>query len=243
MFERYEIPKYQAVQTAATSMYTAGIVTGTSIDIGYDRISVSAIYEGLICQHIHKFGFGGNSITHKLYDLIHSKVKNLPEYNEYSGLIFNLNRVKELSCYIKGTVTNSEAPSHTFYLPDGKSVKILRDELWQAPEELFTENNNIAKMVNNLINSSDLDIRRMLWTFTANGGTACIPGLQDRIVAELNHYATGKAKPKMAGNAATAEYASWIGGSILGSLTTFKTGISKQAYDECGPSIVTRMCF
>merc|ERR1712226_1438275 len=36
----------------------------------------------------------------------------------------------------------------------------------------------------------------------------------------------------------------WIGGSILASLSTFQQmWISKQEYDECGPSIVHRKCF
>jgi actin-related protein len=40
------------------------------------------------------------------------------------------------------------------------------------------------------------------------------------------------------------KYAVWIGGSILSSLTTFESmWISKQEYDEAGPSIVHRKCF
>ena len=36
----------------------------------------------------------------------------------------------------------------------------------------------------------------------------------------------------------------WIGGSILSSLSTFQQmWISKQEYDEAGPSIVHRKCF
>merc|ERR1712018_346674 len=40
------------------------------------------------------------------------------------------------------------------------------------------------------------------------------------------------------------KYSVWIGGSILASLSTFQQmWISKQEYDECGPSIVHRKCF
>merc|ERR1711963_642114 len=39
------------------------------------------------------------------------------------------------------------------------------------------------------------------------------------------------------------KYSVWIGGSILASLSTFQQmWISKQEYDECGPSIVHRKC-
>lgn len=40
------------------------------------------------------------------------------------------------------------------------------------------------------------------------------------------------------------KYSVWIGGSILASLSTFQQmWISKQEYDEAGPSIVHRKCF
>ena len=40
------------------------------------------------------------------------------------------------------------------------------------------------------------------------------------------------------------KYSVWIGGSILASLSTFQSmWISKEEYDESGPSIVHRKCF
>jgi actin-related protein len=40
------------------------------------------------------------------------------------------------------------------------------------------------------------------------------------------------------------KYSVWIGGSILASLSTFQQmWISKEEYDESGPSIVHRNCF
>jgi actin-related protein 4 len=39
------------------------------------------------------------------------------------------------------------------------------------------------------------------------------------------------------------KYASWIGGSILGSLGTFhQMWISKKEYDEHGPNIIEKRC-
>lgn len=40
------------------------------------------------------------------------------------------------------------------------------------------------------------------------------------------------------------KYSAWIGGSILASSSTFQQmWISKQEYDEYGPTIVYRKCF
>ena len=39
------------------------------------------------------------------------------------------------------------------------------------------------------------------------------------------------------------KYSTWIGGSILASLSTFQSmWINKQEYDEFGPSIIHRKC-
>jgi len=40
------------------------------------------------------------------------------------------------------------------------------------------------------------------------------------------------------------KYSVWMGGSILSSLSTFQSmWVTKEEYDECGPSIVHRKCF
>jgi actin-related protein len=40
------------------------------------------------------------------------------------------------------------------------------------------------------------------------------------------------------------KYSAWIGGSILASSSSFENmWISKEEYNECGPSIVHRKCF
>ena len=39
------------------------------------------------------------------------------------------------------------------------------------------------------------------------------------------------------------KYSVWIGGSILASLNTFQENwITREEYDDCGPSIVHRKC-
>jgi actin-related protein len=40
------------------------------------------------------------------------------------------------------------------------------------------------------------------------------------------------------------KYATWIGGSIMASLSTFQSfWMAKEEYDESGPAIVHRKCF
>uniref|UniRef100_A0A8C6TCP8 Beta-actin n=1 Tax=Neogobius melanostomus TaxID=47308 RepID=A0A8C6TCP8_9GOBI len=82
----------------------------------------------------------------------------------------------------------------------------------------------------------DVDIRKDLYANTVlSGGTTMYPGIADRMQKEITALIIAPPERK---------YSVWIGGSILASLSTFQQmWISKQEYDESGPSIVHRKCF
>jgi actin-related protein len=68
-------------------------------------------------------------------------------------------------------------------------------------------------------------------------------GIADRMEKELKALAPSTMKVRIIAPP-ERKYAVWIGGSILSSLATFeRMWISKQEYDESGPSIVHRKCF
>lgn len=67
--------------------------------------------------------------------------------------------------------------------------------------------------------------------------------MADRIRKELVDLSPGATRIKVI-DPPERKYSCWIGGSILSSLSIFqKAWISKQEYDELGPSIVHRKCF
>ena len=68
-------------------------------------------------------------------------------------------------------------------------------------------------------------------------------GINDRMQKEITQLAPSSMKIKIVAPP-ERKYSVWIGGSILASLSTFQQmWISKQEYDESGPSIVHRKCF
>ena len=70
-----------------------------------------------------------------------------------------------------------------------------------------------------------------------------ISGIADRMQKEITALAPSTMKIKIIAPP-ERKYSVWIGGSILASLSTFQQmWISKQEYDESGPSIVHRKCF
>jgi len=90
----------------------------------------------------------------------------------------------------------------------------------------------------------DVDIRKDLYGNTVlSGGTTMFDGIDARMQKEI----TALAPPTMTVKIVAPperKYSVWIGGSILSYLSTFQTmWITKQEYDESGPSIVHRKCF
>ena len=70
------------------------------------------------------------------------------------------------------------------------------------------------------------------------------PGIADRMQKEITALAPSAMKVRIIAPP-ERKYAAWIGGSILASLPCcwYSMWISKQEYDESGPSIVHRKCF
>ena len=69
------------------------------------------------------------------------------------------------------------------------------------------------------------------------------PGFADRMQKEIGTLAPDSTKVKVIAPP-KRKYSTWIGGSILASLPTFQSmWISKEEYDESGPSIVHTKCF
>lgn len=69
------------------------------------------------------------------------------------------------------------------------------------------------------------------------------PGITDRLQQEVTNMAPSSMRVRVIAPP-ERKYSVWIGGSILASLSTFQQmWVSKQEYDESGPSIVHRKCF
>lgn len=130
------------------------------------------------------------------------------------------------------------------------NVITVGKQRFQCPEALFNpsltgkEDLGLHHLTYNSIQKCDVDIRKDLYSnIVLSGGTTMYEGLSDRLSKEMQALAPSAMKIKIIAPP-ERKFSVWIGGSILSSLSTFQSmWITKEEYDESGPSIVHRKCF
>lgn len=112
------------------------------------------------------------------------------------------------------------------------------------PSLLGKDEGGIQQLTFDAISKCDIDLRRDLYqNIVLSGGTTMLPGLKERLEIELLRMAPEKTPVKIAAPA-DRKYSVWCGGSILASLHSFKDmWMTRQEYNDSGPSFVHRRCF
>ncbi|KAG7148862.1 Actin-like protein like [Verticillium longisporum] len=114
-----------------------------------------------------------------------------------------------------------------YVLPDGHRLKIGA-ERFRAPEILFDpeiiglEYPGVHQIVVDAINRTDLDLRKSLYSnIVLSGGSTLTKGFGDRLLTELQRLAVKDMRIKIFAPP-ERKYSTWIGGSILAGLSTFR---------------------
>merc|ERR1719153_386706 len=230
MFETFNVPAMYVAIQAVLSLYASGRTTGIVMDSGDGVSHTVPIYEGYALPHaILRLDLAGRDLTEYLMKILTER-----------GYSFTTTAEREIVRDVKEKL---------YELPDGNLITV-GSERFRCPEVLFQpsfvgkEASGIHDTTFQSIMKCDVDIRKDLYAnVVLSGGTTMFTGIGERMTKELTALAPSTMKIKVVAPP-ERKYSVWIGGSILSSLSTFQQmWISKQEYDESGPTIVHRKCF
>ena len=174
MYEKFDFQYVQSHNQAVLSLYSIGILTGVSVELGDGAFYIVPVYDSIpIRNNIKCLHIGGRDITRYLLQLL--KLKGYPFQRTIDFDI--MNEIKEKYCYVAGDLnvelklaTETSNLDERFELPDGQSIKIGM-ERFQAPEALFQphllclSSSGVDSMLFDAINRCDNDIRKKVTFF------------------------------------------------------------------------------
>lgn len=248
-FENFNVPALYVQTQAILALYASGRTTGVVLDSGDGVTNAVPVYEGFVMPHaVQRIDVAGRDVTEFLQLLLRK-----------SGHIFSTSAelevvrdIKEKACFVafsKLDKDDNTEPEVPFKLPDGQTIMIGAEKS-RAPEVLFNpgliglEYVGLHQCLLNAIAKCDLDIRRNMYSdIILSGGSTMFEGLGDRLLSEVRKLAPRDTKIKIWAPP-NRTLSTWVGGSILASLGTFKKmWVTKKEWEESGANAIFRKTF
>jgi len=236
LFETFNVPALYTSIQAVLSLYASGRTTGIVLDAGDGVSHAVPVYEGFaIPSSIRRIDVAGRDVTEHLQTLLRKQgsvfhtsaekeiVKNIKEKTTYIAL----DPKKEEKDWLTASTRGGESKVVEYALPDGQKLKIGSERFRAAeilfdPEIIGLEWPGLHQIVVDAINRTDMDLRKSLFgNIVLSGGSTMIKGFGDRLLHEVQRLAVKDMRIKIFAPPERL-YSTWIGGSILAGLSTFR---------------------
>ncbi|KAK8071223.1 Actin-like protein [Apiospora hydei] len=214
LFETFNVPALYTSIQAVLSLYASGRTTGCVLDSGDGVSHAVPVYEGFaIPSSMRRIDVAGRDVTEYMQTLLRKSGYIFPHLGREGG----------------GPADQGmdSGKAVDYVLPDGHRLKV-GPERFRAPEILFDpeiiglEYPGVQQIVTDAINRTDLDLRKSLFSnIVLSGGSTLTKGFGDRLLNEVKKLAVKDMRIKIFAPP-ERKYSTWIGGSILAGLSTFR---------------------
>ena len=255
MFEVFNAPCLYVQQQPVLGLYANGKTTGMVLDSGEGITNTVAIYEGYaIPNAIHRIPLAGKNITEYLRGMLKERGYNFTTPAE----IEIVRDIKERLCFtveqdfeqvMRDSIDNVSMEK-SYELPDQRNI-VIGNERFRCPELMFQPNHAGFEDIEGIhlysyysIMKWDAEIRKDLFAnVVLSGGSTLFEGIEKRLKYEIQQLASSNNRIEILAPA-ERKYSVWLGGSILGALSTFQSmWISEAEYQEEGARIIHKKCF
>ena len=262
MFETFNVSGLYIKDSPSLCLYCAGKFSGIVVESGESVTQIVPIWDlHSILPGINRLNYGGKNLT----KILEKSLKESVENYLHPSWIDIVKSIKEKACYValdyKEEIKNVEP--YDYELPDGHHC-IIKNERIKCTEALFNpsffsndddklniksdKESNILEKDKGLgyacfdsIKKCEIDVRKDLYNcIVLCGGNSMFNGLPERLTKEIKMLAPESMKEEVKViSSPERKFAAWIGGSILSTISTFKTmWITKAEYEESGVTIV-----
>jgi actin len=234
LFEKFVVPALSLQNQAVLALFASSRVTGVVLQSGEDVTYALPVYQGYGLHYAEQaIALAGASVTEYL-------ARNLAE----KGFFYRSSvcDIKETLCYVKKGEEKVQSDAF-FTLPDGEMIAV-GDERRNCTEIMFdtslfsTKHSSVQEITKTAVKSVVPDLHNELFeNIVLAGGNSLFKGFAERMADELRALLSATMKVRVV-EPPERLYSTWIGGSVVASLSTFAdTCVSRKEYEESGRAI------
>jgi actin beta/gamma 1 len=257
-FENLRVQSINFVNSAVCGLFATGRWEGIAVEMGHSSTNVVPIYGGIVLNHaLHVSHYGGREATKVIQAYLKQKGMDLGALsNDFISTIESIKEKLSACCLnyddeIKKD-TQIAIEESSIELPDGSVIELDRETKYASGEILLRPSRgfwntlpairdgemDLIDKVFHSIGSCEFDMqRRFAKNIVLCGGASQTNGLVRRFKNDLGANLPSSLRGLEIGieSESNVPFSGWIGGSILGSISTFQNlKIKKAEWDEAG---------